>query len=63
MTLNFSFSEERVEISQGRTSEIKPAVLEFQPVIVSVGGNRVPSPAPTPDAGLRITIDPEKLKG
>ncbi|HTU92257.1 MAG TPA: hypothetical protein VMF69_19405 [Gemmataceae bacterium] len=62
MTLNFSFTGERVEISQDRTSEIKSAVLEFQPVIVSVGGNQVPSSNPTPDANLKITIDPEKLK-
>lgn len=62
MTLNFGFAGDRVQISQSKTPEVKAAVLEFQPVIVSVDGNKVPSSSPALDASLKITIDPEKLK-
>ena len=63
MTLNFNSAGERVNTGGNEAPEIRPIVLQFQPVIVS-GGKQVstPLPLPVPGAAVKITIDPEKLK-
>lgn len=58
MTLNFNAAGDRVE--DDKTSEVKPVILEFQPVLVTAGC-RVITPAPEPVPVPPITIDPEKV--
>jgi hypothetical protein len=59
MTLSFDDKGRRVEPVE--TPEIRPVVLEYQPVFVT-GGKQVSVSVSQSPLPVAITIDPEKVK-